>query len=84
MAEEERLSKNKLSERNQKRREMLAGFLYDLAKLTFSGVGIGGLSPLVTGDELSVNNYLFMFLGVAVTGGLAYIANSIMKPNVKQ
>ena len=62
---------------------MLAGFLYDLAKLTFSGVGIGGLSPLVTGDELNIGNYLFMLLGVVVTGGLASIANIILKPNVK-
>lgn len=83
MAEEERLSKNKLSERNQKRREMLAGFLYDLAKLTFSGVGIGGLSPLLTGDEMNIYNYLFMLLGLAVTCGLASIANAILKPNVK-
>ena len=63
---EERLSKNKLSERNQKRREMLAGFLYDVAKLTLSGVGIGGLSPLLTGDEMNAYNYIFMLLAIIV------------------
>ena len=62
---------------------MLTGFLYDLAKLTFSGVGIGGLSPLVTGDDMSISNYLFMLLGFVVTCGLASIANAILKPNVK-
>lgn len=56
MAEEERLSKNKYSERKQKQREMLAAFLYDVAKLSISGVGIGGFSPLVTGNEMNVKN----------------------------
>lgn len=81
---EERLSKHKLSERNQKRREMLAVFLYYVAKLTLSGVGIGGLSPLLTGDEMNAYNYIFILLGVAVTCGLAFTANnSILKPDVK-
>ena len=53
---EEQLSKNKLFERNQKRRELLATYLYDVSKLIISGVGIGGLSPLVTGDTMSIYN----------------------------
>lgn len=80
---EERLSKNKISERNQKRREMLAGFLYDIAKLTFSGVGIGGLSPLVTGDAMNVYNYLCLIFGVVATLVIAFIANSILRLNVE-
>ena len=43
---DENLSKNKISERNQKRREMLAGYFFDLSKLMCSGVVVGGLSPL--------------------------------------
>ena len=31
----------------QDRRKQLAGFLYDMAKLMFSGVAVGGLSPPV-------------------------------------
>ena len=33
------------------RRKQLAGFLYDMAKLMFSGVAVGGLSPLFTGKD---------------------------------
>ena len=47
---DENLSKNKISERKQKRREMLAGYFFDLSKLMCSGVVVGGLSPLFTGD----------------------------------
>lgn len=83
MAEEERLSKTKYSERKQKQREMLAAFLYDVAKLSISGVGIGGLSPLITGDEMNVYNYLCIFGGSFVTLLFAYMANKTLKPSVK-
>lgn len=80
---EERLSKSKLSERKQKQREMLAAFLYDVAKLSISGVGIGGFSPLITGDEMNVYNYLCLSCGLVVTFLFAFEANRILKPNVK-
>ncbi len=83
MAEEERLSKNKYSERKQKQREMLSTFLYDVAKLSISGVGIGGLSPLVTDDEMTVYNYIFLFLGSVVSFIFASMANKILNPKLK-
>lgn len=83
MTEEERLSKNKYSERKQKQRETLAAFLYDVAKLSISGVGIGGLSPLVTGDDMNVYNYLCIIGGSIATVLFAYMANNILKPNIK-
>lgn len=36
------------------RREMLAGYFFDLSKLMCSGVVVGGLSPLFTGDEMGI------------------------------
>ena len=44
---EENLSKSLISERNQKRREMLAGYFFDLSKLMCGGVVIGGSVPIV-------------------------------------
>lgn len=83
MAEEERLSKKIYSERKQKQREMLAAFLYDVAKLCISGVGIGGFSPLVTGNEMNIYNYTCVIGGLIATLIFVNIANNILKPNVK-
>lgn len=35
----------------QDRRKLLAGFLYDMAKLMFGSVAVGGLSPLFNGGS---------------------------------
>ena len=36
----------------QDRRKLLAGFLYDMAKLMFGSVVVGGLSPLFNGGSI--------------------------------
>ena len=51
--------------------------------LSISGVGIGGFSPLVTGDEMNVYNYTCVIGGLIATALFVYMANSILKPNVK-
>ncbi len=42
-------SKNQFTERNFKRNEMLADYFFGLSKMSCSGIGIGALSPLLTG-----------------------------------
>lgn len=66
----------------QDRRKLLAGFLYDMAKLMFSGVAIGGLSPIFTGSEMLVVNYVCVVFGLIGGFGLAYCANSLLKIKV--
>ena len=80
---DENLSKNKISERKQKRREMLAGYFFDLSKLMCSGVVVGGLSPLFTGDEMGIFNYLCISFGIAATVLFAYFGNEILKVKLK-
>lgn len=80
---DENLSKNKISERKQKRREMLAGYFFDLSKLMCSGVVVGGLSPLFTGDEMGIFNYLFISFGFTATVLFAYFGNEILKVKLK-
>ena len=40
----------------QDRRKLLAGFLYDMAKLMFGSVAVGGLSPLIIGGDFGLLN----------------------------
>lgn len=80
---EENLSKNKISERNQKRREILAGYFFDLSKLMCSGVVVGGLSPLFTGDDMGLFNYLCIGFGSLATVLFAYFGNEILKVKLK-
>ena len=80
---DENLSKNKISERKQKRREMLAGYFFDLSKLMCSGVVVGGLSPLFTGDEMGIFNYLCISCGITATVLFAYFGNEILKVKLK-
>lgn len=81
---EENLSKGLISERNQKRREMLAGYFFDLSKLMCGGVVIGGLSPLFTGDDMSIFNYLCIGFGSLATVLFAYFGNEILKVKLKK
>lgn len=62
---------------------MLAGYFFDLSKLMCSGVVVGGLSPLFTGDEMGIFNYLCISLGFTATVLFAYFGNEILKVKLK-
>ncbi len=61
------------------RRTLLATYLYGVSNLFISGTGIGGFSPLITGDEIGIYNVLFLILGIIVALGCAYCANRVMR-----
>ena len=65
------------------RRSGLSHYLYGVSTLFLSGVGIGGLSPLVTNQELNIYNLLCLFIGTLSAIIIAYCANRIMKYNDK-
>ena len=65
------------------RSEMLAGYFFDLSKLMCSGVVVGGLSPLFTGDEMGIFNYLCISFGFTATVLFAYFGNEILKVKLK-
>ena len=73
-----------LTEKEYDRRTMLATYLYDVLKLLISGVGIGGLSPIVTGEEMTYSNYMLIAAGVLAAYLFAYSANMIMKNQIKK
>lgn len=65
-------------EKDKIRREKLAGFFFDAAKMTLGGIVIGGLSPIFTGS-LDFVNIKIISLGVVSTYIFAKIGNDILK-----
>ncbi len=63
------------------RRSKLCDYLYKVSALFLSGVGIGGLTPLVTNQEMNKYNILCLFIGSLAALFFAYCANRIMKYN---
>ncbi len=61
-----------------RRKEKLAGYIYDLSKLVFAGLVVGGLTPLFSHANNSINWWL-MGGGVVVTLVLASLANRLLK-----
>lgn len=68
----------KQQERDRLRREKLAAYFLDLSKLTFAGLVLGGLSPLL-GGNLIASNWSGLVTGLFSTLALAVIGNKIMK-----
>ena len=65
----------------QDRRKLLAGFLYDMAKLMFGSVAVGGLSPLIIGGDFGWLNIVCFFVGSICGFLLAYSANDLLRYN---
>ncbi len=64
--------------RNTTRREKLAGFFFDLAKLCFATVVLGGITPLFVNDIVNIR-WGIVVSGVIATLIFASIANKILK-----
>ncbi len=63
----------------QDRRKLLAGFLYDMAKLMFGSVAVGGVSPLFTDGYIGPVNVVCIVLGSIAGLLLTYSANNLLK-----
>ncbi len=69
------------SAKEHDRRSKLSDYLYGLSTLFVSGTGIGGLSPMVSGDKMGFFNYFCIVIGTFVACIFAYCANRIMNYN---
>lgn len=65
-------------ERDKSRRENLGKFFYDLAKLTFAGLVVGGIVSLKPDTDISVDVYR-VIIGSISTIIFARIGNIIFK-----
>lgn len=64
--------------KGESRRYKLADYFFDLSKLSFSGAGLGGLSPMFTG-EISVSSVYQLIFGVVMSYTFYFYANRILK-----
>lgn len=70
--------KNEVKERDKTRRETLGKFFYDLAKLTFAAIVLGGLTPIYTNMDNSTN-WSLIIAGTIFTIIFSLIGNKILK-----
>lgn len=70
--------KKEVLERDKSRRENLGKFFYDLAKVAFAGLVVGGVAPLYANMDNSDNWYV-VFAGTVFTIIFAWIGNKILK-----
>lgn len=65
-------------EKDRVRREKLAGYFFDLSKLIFAALVLGGITPVFT-DTLNEINWITILLGIFSTFIFANFANRILK-----
>ena len=70
--------KKERKEKDKTRRDKLAGYFFDLSKLSFAGLVISVVSPLFT-DVEDVKSWGVAVFGVAITSATAMLANKILK-----
>lgn len=76
--ENNRKVKEERKERDNTRREKLAGYFFDLSKLCFAGMVIGVISPLFSNIE-DVKMWFVTLFGIVLTTLSALLANKILK-----
>lgn len=65
-------------EKDRTRREKLAGYFFDMSKLIFAALVLGGLTPLFSDSGAHVS-WITMLSGLLATYFFAYFANRILK-----
>lgn len=76
--EETRKAKEEVRKKNDVRKEKIAGYFFDLSKLSFAGMVIGGITPLFTNTDNEVN-YFTSLIGLVSTYIFSFTANRILK-----
>lgn len=70
--------KTEAKERNKVRKEKLTGYFFDLSKLTFAAIVLGGISPLFSENVQSIS-WVSVVVGCYATYIFALFANKILK-----
>ena len=75
---EQQEAKKVIKEKDKTRREKLAGYIFDLSKLIFAALVLGGITPLFTNVSDGIN-WVTIVLGGFSTYIFANFANRILK-----
>ena len=70
--------KKEVKEKDKTRRDKLAGYFFDLSKLSFAGLVIGVVIPLYS-DLSNENNWYSICTGIILTIISVVFANKILK-----
>lgn len=66
-------------ERDKTRREKLAGYLYDLSKITFTGLVIGGVAMFFSSSTENMEYVIYTVIaGIVLTYMFAWLGNRIL------
>lgn len=65
-------------EEDKTRKEKLAGYYFDLSKLSFAGIFVSVITPILT-DEQNARMWLAAIFGLVLTVLSASLANKILK-----
>ncbi|RHO74199.1 hypothetical protein DW083_03795 [Parabacteroides sp. AF48-14] len=76
--EKQQEEKQSGKEKDKVRREKLAGYFFDLSKLTFASLVLGGIAPLYA-NILNEVDWVTILLGVFSSYIFAFFANRILK-----
>lgn len=76
--EKKQEKKTETKEKDKTRRDKLAGYFFDLSKLIFAALVLGGITPLFTNISDGIN-WSTLILGVISTYMFANFANRILK-----
>lgn len=66
------------NDKKQTRREKLAGYFYDISKLTYAALVLGGIVLVLTKTNVRINILAIVF-GILMSYVFAYFANKILK-----
>ena len=66
------------NDKKKTRREKLAGYFYDISKLTYAALVLGGVVPVLTKTNVRINILAIVF-GILMSYVFAYFANKILQ-----
>lgn len=75
---EQQKKQGEAKEKNRVRKEKLAGFFFDIAKLTYAGMVIGVVMPMLS-DYDNAKSWVAASFGMLLTTASAMLTNKILK-----